>query len=438
MVEITSNYSEEIMNKLLDEQAYLIAKYINNGELSLFCGAGITSVTWNNLYADKEFRKKNLSNYVKLQLIANKQTDFTDFIRLMKESLDTSKLNGDYLNILLNLNIKHIWTTNFDKNIENVLVHNNINYDSISKESKLKNIESSNKKVVYKINGDIDDLENAVLTQEQYEKHQERMNLFSSFLEKELLIKKFLIIGYSFTDNIVLKSIAKLNNYFPNATNECFNIIDKKTWKEKRLFFEDLKKRYNITPVILNSYSNADINSFNGLFSKKFKIYSNHGEFLGYHLGASATRYAYKNNININEITNIIPIYIDEHSERYRKSSISNTSYTIIMFSNDDIAHGMIEEFIISYDNNNLIIPLFFTGKTPNIIYQFMKENKILFPELDPYWNDLEKMTTLENSLPIITNIIKHKQSDHLKLNRNQSIKESIYEFIKKWHNNKL
>jgi len=476
VMKITSNYSEEIMNKLLDDQAYLIAKYINNGELSLFCGAGITSVTWNNLYADKEFRKKNLSNYVKLQLIANKQTDFTDFIRLMKESLDTSKLNGDYLNILLNLNIKHIWTTNFDKNIENVLVHNNINYDSISKESKLKNIESSNKKVVYKINGDIDDLENAVLTQEQYEKHQERMNLFSSFLEKELLIKKFLIIGYSFTDNIVLKSIAKLNNYFPNATNECFNIIDKKTWKEKRLFFEDLKKRYNITPVILNSYSNADINSFiekikyycfinniyvsgtlnleknrndlqliknintffDGLFSKKFKIYSNHGEFLGYHLGASATRYAYKNNININEITNIIPIYVDEHSERYRKSSISNTSYTIIMFSNDDIAHGMIEEFIISYDNNNLIIPLFFTGKTPNIIYQFMKENKILFPELDPYWNDLEKMTTLENSLPIITNIIKHKQSEHLKFNRNQSIKESIYEFLKKWHNNKL
>jgi len=108
------------------------------------------------------------------------------------------------------------------------------------------------------------------------------------------------------------------------------------------------------------------------------------------------------------------------------------------MFSNDDIAHGMIEEFIISYDNNNLIIPLFFTGKTPNIIYQFMKENKILFPELDPYWNDLEKMTTLENSLPIITNIIKHKQSEHLKFNRNQSIKESIYEFLKKWHNNKL
>ena len=398
------------MNKNLELQASTIAKYIKNQELSLFLGSGITTVHWDELFKnEKKYDKLNISSYLKLQLLANTQTDFSDFIRKMKVILKDAKLNNKYLETLLKLNIKHIWTTNFDRNIEKTMDENTLNYDAIFKECKLKNIESFEKKILYKINGDIEDLENAVITQEQYEKHQERINLFSSFLEKELLVKKFLIIGYSFTDNIILKSIAKLNNYFNNATNECFNIIDKKTWNKKKAFYQDLKKRYNITSIVLNSFDDVDdfinrikyycfidniyisgslnleanrnnqelINDlykfFEVCFTNNYKIYSNHGEFLGYHLGACATKYAYIKNKNYNDYVNIVPIYIDEYKCQYRKSSINKTSFTILMYSNNQISNGMVEEFLLSYQNNNCIIPLFFTGKTPRILYEFMK-----------------------------------------------------------------
>ena len=454
------------MDNVLEKQSQIIAEYINNGELSLFLGAGITSVVWDTLFEDKTFNKSYLSNYLKLQMIANSHTDFSDFIRKMKSILNLATLNGKYLSSLINLNIQHIWTTNFDKNIEKILEDNNQNYDSIYKECKLKNLESVNKKVIYKINGDIDDLENAVLTQEQYEKHQERINLFSSFLEKELLVKKILIIGYSFTDNIILKSIAKLNNYFDNATNECFCIIDKKSWKKRQFFYEDLKKRYNITPVLLNSYNEIDefvekikyhcyinnvyisgelnleknrnnSNLINGisnfytqLFTKGLKLYSNHGEFLGYHLGASATKYAYENNKVFNDITEIIPIYLNEDSTKYRKALIGKTSVTIMMYGNDTISKGMMEEFIISYENNNLIIPLKFTGKTPEIIYKFIEDNRILFPELDPYFDDLGKITSLETASHKIPSIILAIQNNKSKIDRHTSIREKVYAYI--------
>lgn len=456
------------MDKNLEQFAHIIADHIKNGELSLFLGAGITSIQWKELFEnEKKYDKPYLSNYLKLQMIANKFTDFSDFIRKMNSILDRATLNGDYLDILVNLNIKHIWTTNFDKNIENSMIRNNINHEVIFKESKLKFIESSYKKIIYKINGDLNELENAVLTQEQYEKHQERINLFSSFLEKELLVKKFLIIGYSFTDNVFLKSIAKLNNYFDDATNECYNIIDNKTWKKKKFFYEDLKKRYKITSIVLKKYDELDcfikrikhycflnniyisgslnleknrkdeklirsVNSFfENLFERNFKLYSNHGEFLGYHLGASATKYAFKHNLDFNELVSIFPIYLNEHSEEYRKTMISQTKAIIIMFSEDRISEGIIEEFIIAYENKNIIIPLHFNGKTPQVIFSFMIENKILFPELDSFWDDMQQMTSLTDSSLLIYKIISCIQKDDAKIKRDSQIRDLIYSFIK-------
>ena len=455
------------MDKNLEQFAQNIARHINNEELSLFLGAGITTIQWKKLFDNKKnYDKFNLSNYLKLQMIANEYTDFSDFIRKMKSILVKSSLNGNYLDTLINLNIRHIWTTNFDKNIENLMLKSNIHPEVIFKESKLKFIESSGKKIIYKINGDLEDLENAVITQEQYEKHQERMNLFSSFLEKELLVKKFLIIGYSFTDNIFLKSIAKLNNYFADATNECYNIIDEKTWKKKKFYYEDMQKRYKITPVILKTYDELEyfvkrikhycllnnvyisgsinleknrndeklissISSFfENLFEKNLKLHSNHGEFLGYHLGASATKYAFKNNLEFNDVANIFPIYINEQSEKYRRTTISQTKATIIMFSDDKISNGIIDEFIISYENKNIIIPLHFTGKTPQIIFSFMSKNKILFPELDPFWDDLISMTSLENSSLLIYKIISCIQKNDAKIDRSSKIRDLLYEFI--------
>ena len=456
------------MNKTLELQASKIAEHIKNQELSLFLGSGITTVQWDELFKNKKkYDKSNISSYLRLQLLANDQTDFSDFIREMKDILGNARLNNKYLGTLVKLNINHIWTTNFDRNIENIMDENNLNYDAIFKEYKLKNIESSGKKMIYKINGDIEDLENSVITQEQYEKHQERINLFSSFLEKELLIKKFLIIGYSFTDNIILKSIAKLNNYFNDATNECFNIIDKKTWNKKRAFYKDLIKRYKITPVILDSFDDIDnfinrikhyciieniyisgslnleanrnnqdlindlYNFFEVCFTNNYKIYSNHGEFLGYHLGACATKYAYMNNKNYSNYVNIVPIYIDEYKVQYRKASINETSFTILMYSDNQISYGMIEEFLLSYQNNNCIIPLFFTGKTPRILYEFMLHNKILFPELDPYWEDLEKINSLKNASHLVIKIIKAIQKNKDKIDRKVDIVDKLYDFVK-------
>lgn len=462
------------MDKKIMNMAKQIANYIKKEELCLFFGSGITTVHWNNLYENNYSSTiPNYSNYLKMQMIRNEFTDESDFLRKIKDIISRSSLNGNYLNELLNFNIKHIWTTNYDNNIELILNKSNILYDKIYKEEQLKNMETIERRVLYKINGDIDDLQNAVITQEQYEKQQERMNLFSSFLEKELLIKKFLIIGYSFSDNIFLKSIAKLNNYFNNATNICFNITDEESFKKQEWFFRDLENRYNIKSIVLKSYDDIEefilkikyfcnkdniyisgsknlersrndkvlikevSNFFLSLFKSNFKIYSNHGEFLGYHLGASATQFSHTTGMSLSEYVNIVPIYSNDDSKRYREETIKNTKITILMYGdNDNLSSGILEEFFISYENDNLIFPLFFTGKTPKIIYEFMLKHKLYFSELDPYWDDLNKIYDLNTAYKTICNIISHINEHYSDIKRNKNvIKDIFYKFIEDLNN---
>lgn len=441
-------------NNNVKKCALELSKLIKNKNLSLFFGAGITGTSWDTLVKSVTTNKNNIEYtfYQKLQYKYNncEKNSFYANVYNTINIANYSKKTDEYLNKLFSYNeIKNVWTTNYDKHIDHLL--NKYFTKIVINEKDLIFHENDFDKILYKINGDITDLENSVITLEQYEKHQERTNFFKTFFEKELFSKSILFIGYSFSDDVVLRTIAKLNNYFNNLTNCCYTIVSKEEYNKKNEFYCDLNKRYRIKPIILDNYEyikdfidlvdyyyrsnniyisgslNLDKNRkniavinnlksfFEQLFESGYKLYSNHGEFIGYHLGATATKFAKINKTVPNRYLEMNPIYEDDNQKKYRQDMISKTKFSVFVYG-EQKSTGMIEEFKLSINNSNLIFPFPNTGKTPSIIFNFIMQNLSLFKELNEIGSDFAELQNVEwhNCIKVILKILAYfKNKDY-------------------------
>ena len=70
----------------------------------------------------------------------------------------------------------------------------------ISKESDLISCDLNKNINIFKLNGDIRDIQNAVITKNDLEKYPDYHNYYLAFFKRELITKTFLFLGYSFTD----------------------------------------------------------------------------------------------------------------------------------------------------------------------------------------------------------------------------------------------
>ena len=67
--------------------------------------------------------------------------------------------------------------------------------------------------IIYKINGDISDLDNIILTQRDWENFTYKRPTMLNFLNKELVSNTFLFIGYSFKDKLVKTSLSTIQQF---------------------------------------------------------------------------------------------------------------------------------------------------------------------------------------------------------------------------------
>lgn len=255
---------------------------VTNGDAAIFAGAGLSAplgfVNWKNLLRDLA-EELNLDIDKESDLVSVAQYHFNKFKRgkinskIANEftSLEKGGVNHE---ILARLGIDTFWTTNYDQLIEKTLEAEGKTVEiKVRNEDFSRNIKKKNA-IVYKMHGDKNSPDDAVLIKDDYETYNDKRGLFSTALRGDLLSKTFLFIGFSFDDPNLeyilsrIKVLLKDNTpthycFFKEILEEDFN-NDLKTKEEnhedylyakirQELKINDLL-RYGIHAVMIKQY----------------------------------------------------------------------------------------------------------------------------------------------------------------------------------------
>lgn len=252
-------------------------KALNNGDAAVFAGAGLSApsgcVNWKQLLSEiAEELQLDIEKESDLVAIAqyyynkngNNRTKLNDII---KDSFQTGKNPNINHNILARLPVSTYWTTNYDKLIEKSLENNGKICDVKTCCANLTTTLKGRNVVVYKMHGDVDHPEEAVLIRDDYESYSREKKPFINTLSGDLMTKTFLFIGFSFSDPNFSYICAHLRAHLKGNMREhyCFlkgisrtDYEDESEFeyeKRKLLYFIDDLKRFNIKTVLIQEYS---------------------------------------------------------------------------------------------------------------------------------------------------------------------------------------
>jgi hypothetical protein len=253
-------------------------KDLNEGTASIFAGAGLSIpagfVNWSELMTEIA---------EDLGLDINSEKDLISIAQFhVNENRTRSKLNRKILEeftedtketinhkLLARLPISSIWTTNYDELIEKSFINENKVVDVKYTNSQLLTTKPKRDVVVYKMHGDVNHPNLAILTKEQYEQYHQTHEPFINALTGELTTKTFLFIGFSFTDPNLDYVLSRLNFRYRDEKRQHY-YFDKKpilgdyknpdqasldyNLKKQLLVINDLK-RYGIKSLKIENYS---------------------------------------------------------------------------------------------------------------------------------------------------------------------------------------
>jgi hypothetical protein len=253
-------------------------KDLNNGSASIFAGAGLSIpagyVNWSELMDE-----------IAQDLGLNISTE-TDLVSLaqyhVNENRTRSKINRKILEefvedveetenhrIISRLPLSSIWTTNYDKLIEQAFQNENKVVDVKYSNNQLLTTKPKRDVVIYKMHGDVNHPSEAILTKEQYEDYHRTHEPYINALTGELTTKTFLFVGFSFTDPNLDYVLSRLNFRYREQKRQHYCFVKKHILKDKlnpdkatldynnrkqTLISNDLK-RYGIKSLFIENYS---------------------------------------------------------------------------------------------------------------------------------------------------------------------------------------
>lgn len=356
--------------------------------------------------------------------------------------------SSDALDQLSYMQCNSFWTTNFDSVLESNLSDKGKITNVINKEADLISCDLTKNINIFKMNGDIRDIQNATVTKSDLEKYADNHNYLLSFFKRELITKTFLFLGYSFTDSLVLPCVSELGRAFSNNQPHHYTILKKVDSHEFYNFVDDLEKRYQIDVVLIDDYNeikeilmlinfythqrnvfisgsyyspddNPILDEINDickaitkiLYTNNFTIINGYGYKIGYYIAAEATRMMIEENVT--DFRNHLKMYpFDEHltpkgKTKHREFMISQANVCIFMYGSGNGGGGMMEEYEIAKRGaNKIIIPLGSTGGTAKIISDDIRKNIIQYPYLEKYIDKLEVETNPQKIARLIFEIL--------------------------------
>ena len=154
-----------------------VAYAINNNEIALFVAAGLSASTGQKNWAQMLTPCANA-----LELEINENTDLymiaqyyeneygkTDLIHMFEKNINQINNSSSYLNSVLNLGFREIWTTNYDTVIEDNLKNRGIISKVIHNDMDLNNFTDGGVHI-FKMNGDITNPHNMIVSKSDLEK----------------------------------------------------------------------------------------------------------------------------------------------------------------------------------------------------------------------------------------------------------------------------
>lgn len=443
-----------------------VATSINNNEAALFVAAGLSASTgltdWTNLLRSCADElgitiNKDSNLYMIAQYYENEYGK-TELIRKFENSINRINSQSDYLNAILDLGFREIWTTNYDTLIEDNLKRKNITPKVIHNDMDLNNFTDGGVHI-YKMNGDITNPNNMVMSKSDLENYSITHQLMLTFFKRELISKSFVFLGYSFTDSLVLDALATIKSCLLDSCNIHYTIIRNKHSKYFDYFIQDLWKRYNIKALLVDEYSdipniihsikertkerkvfisgsfdslphgeddfadklcNALVNS---LYNDHFIISTGMGRKVGNYIAGHAFEYLSKYDIyDIEKYLLMRPFFekMDIHDKTiHRKKMIEECKHAIFIFGKSPSktgeiinSKGVFEEYQIAKALNKKIIAIPTTGYVAKEIFNEQKNNIIQYPYLEMYIKVLETETNPDKISEIVTEILNDCTND--------------------------
>jgi len=238
-----------------------LAKYLkelNENNAAVFVGAGLSKAAG---YVDWPALMSPIA--AELGLDAAKETDL---VTLAQFHLNVNAGNRHQLNQLLvdrftdlptptknhtllaRLPIQTYWTTNYDRLIEKALEASGRRVDAKYTKEQLATTRRGRDAVVYKMHGDIEHPDQAVLSKDDYERYNDTHGPFVTALSGDLVEKTFLFLGFSFNDPNLDFILSRIRTRFATHQRQHYCLARKRTRRpgEKKKDFDYAMTRQNL------------------------------------------------------------------------------------------------------------------------------------------------------------------------------------------------
>lgn len=430
--------------------------------ISLFVGAGASVnagyPSWHNLF--KPLAKElgtvldESTNYYRLAQYYSNKFGPAELRKRINDIINKNDFHSPLISELIDVGFTNIWTTNFDNVLELSYKNRNVLINKVFRDADLSNVELNKRINIYKMNGDITNLDGIVATQKDYEEYSDSHRMMLMFFKRELISSTFLFIGYSFTDNLVMDCLSEITRYLGEAAPYHYTIMkENKSDQYFSHFIDDLERRYHIRVLLVKEYTDillvlSELNNrirnkrvfISGAFrsfDQKIEEYSHNlsrsitthllandyriingiGRHFGTHIIGYANEYLAKKGIKDKEKHIIVRPFVGlgekslEDKKKLREEVISGCGSAIFVFGDYDPYapkpnSGVKEEFEIALENHKTIIPIAYPGMRSEIIWSEMKSNLTKYPYLEKSIDSLTSSSDTEDLARIIVYIL--------------------------------
>lgn len=443
------------------------SQQVLDARTSLFLGAGGSCdagyPSWANLF--KPFAKDlgttidDSTDYYRLAQYYSNEFGEAELRKRINEATNRNNFESPLLDELIEIGFTNVWTTNFDNAIELNYRKHNILTNKVFKDADLSNIDINKRINIFKMNGDVTNLDGIIATQGNFENYADTHRMLLMFFKRELISSTFLFIGYSFTDHLVLNCLSEISRYLGNTTTVHYTIMKNERKNQYfKYFVKDIEQRYRIRVLLVDEYSDIPkilselnekirnrrvfisgaFNSFeakieeyshrlsrylaSSLLGNNYRIVNGIGRRFGTHLIGYANEYLVKQGIKNIENHLIVKPFVGisekapEEKRRMREKTISKCGAAIFVFGDIDGnaakgKSGVLEEFEIACERHKTIIPIAYPGAVSAEIWENVKQNITKFPYLEGRIDSLTSDEPFDSLSRIVVNILDSAQA---------------------------
>lgn len=451
-----------------------IIEDIESSNLSLFLGAGVSFgaglPSWKMLLKDLakrihiDIEKQNdyyqVAQYCENHIAKNIRND-------IRRKLRSRNYESSIVKSILHLPVSSFWTTNFDEVLEkNIEMEFNVTPEIIYRDEDLIKTREKYSKIVYKVNGHIEDQESWVLTKNDLEQYAYTHPALLTFLRRELIVNTFLFLGYSFTDTLVLSALKDIRRYLNNKiTHYHYTIMEESNSDSFSHFIKNLEINYGIKTLIIPKQDDAKNNERSNVVNLIVKRIKNKQVFIsgsfrkiskdeetfitqfskhlthnilergnricnafGRGVGSRFIEYASEWLLNHNQpldkklILRTRPFHTQSNTNNitfdYRKFLMRDSGIVVFICGQDrndnDRSHGVEQEFKVAKELDLKIIPVGCTGGESKVIWNEIRQNISHYGYLEKYIDYLGNATDPLQLANIVMQIIEEIQEVEL------------------------